>query len=600
MLNVVLRFRIDHTLITRPIPKAQQSLASLPLSESHSPRFCRFQPPWMIADITNTLHSLHPQTKPFQSPLGLHFRFRVEGFAELIQFGGMAYERVYDSSGTDDDHELPISNRNRVPRSGHMVASGRPGLVGSLPWYVQTGEHDIEAQIHELEREAYSSVLKALKVQSDTITWEKEHLMTELRKELRLSDEEHRELLQKVNADQDIQKMREWRKAFQQQPPMLMHQTSQPSLSTPTVPTPYRKPQVNQLAHSHSFPVPPMPFHPHVAAPSSHPTLAAFQQEFVMASKNENYRTEKGVSGTPMVKSVQYPMPCYSGRDQTPTQIDPQAIKVADKVACNPLIGRKVRTRWPEDDNFYEAFIANYNPNDGCHALIYDFGSGDETWEWVNLSEISPEDIQWVGEDSGIPCQGQGRGRGAYDVPGNDLKKAIQPENISGVTSGGRGRGSYDSPGNDLKKSVRPESIPVGTSGGRGRGAVHARKDFPPCHGRTRKKALEDIKLLHTASLVKEASKEILTISNALIDLLLLLSASLTFFLHLLQVEKMFSSGDPGSVDVGRVKKALRDHEKALVDAIARITEVCDGEGGGVSVTPSVMVGNRKSCFRSC
>ncbi|GAB2260865.1 hypothetical protein Droror1_Dr00011720 [Drosera rotundifolia] len=479
----------------------------------------------------------------------------------------MVYEMVYDSSGTDDDHDLLISNCNRVPRGGHMGASGRRGLVGVLPCYGQTGQHDIDSQIHQLEREAYSSVLKALKVQSDTITWEKEHLMTELRKELRLSDEEHRELLQKVNADRDIQKMREWRKAFQQQPPPV-HHTSQPCLSTPTVPTSYMTPQVNQLAHSHSFPVPPMPFHPHVAAPSSHPSSAGFQPEFVMAAKNENYGTEKAVSGTPMVKSMQYPTPCYGGRDQTPTQIEPHAIKVEDKVMCNPLIGRKVRTRWPEDNNFYEAFIANYNPNDGCHALIYDYGTGDETWEWVNLSEISPEDMQWVSKDSVISCRGQGQGRGVYEVPGNDVKKAIQPENISGVTSGGRDRGAYDSPGNDLKKSIRPESIPSRTSGGRGRGAAHARKDFPPCHSGSRKKALVDIKILHTNSLIKEA-------------------------------KKMFRSGHPGSVDVERVKKALRDHEKALVDAIARITEVCDGEGA-VCVTPSVMVGNRKSCLRSC
>jgi hypothetical protein len=28
---------------------------------------------------------------------------------------------------------------------------------------------------------------------------------------------------------------------------------------------------------------------------------------------------------------------------------------------CNPLIGRKVLTRWPEDNNFYEAVITDYN-----------------------------------------------------------------------------------------------------------------------------------------------------------------------------------------------------------------------------------------------
>jgi hypothetical protein len=28
----------------------------------------------------------------------------------------------------------------------------------------------------------------------------------------------------------------------------------------------------------------------------------------------------------------------------------------------NPLVGRRVQTRWPDDNAFYEAQIANYNP----------------------------------------------------------------------------------------------------------------------------------------------------------------------------------------------------------------------------------------------
>lgn len=98
----------------------------------------------------------------------------------------------------------------------------------------------METQIHQLEQEAYSSVLRAFKAQADAITWvcffvcllnvmflkfllglsdfyayltllifqEKESLITELRKELRLSNEEHRELLGRVNADDVIRRIR--------------------------------------------------------------------------------------------------------------------------------------------------------------------------------------------------------------------------------------------------------------------------------------------------------------------------------------------------------------------------------------------------------
>ncbi|CAN8236593.1 unnamed protein product [Cochlearia groenlandica] len=66
-------------------------------------------------------------------------------------------------------------------------------------------------------------------------------------------------------------------------------------------------------------------------------------------------------------------------------------------------VGKKVWTKWPEDNHFYEALITDYNPDDGRHALVYDINTGHETCEWVNLNEISPRDIKWEGgEDPGV------------------------------------------------------------------------------------------------------------------------------------------------------------------------------------------------------
>ncbi|RWW16596.1 hypothetical protein GW17_00019520 [Ensete ventricosum] len=79
-------------------------------------------------------------------------------------------------------------------------------MIGAIPY--SNVPNDMEVQIHRLEQDAYSSVLRAFKAQSDAITWEKEDLITELRKELRVSDEEHRELLSRVNADDIIQRIR--------------------------------------------------------------------------------------------------------------------------------------------------------------------------------------------------------------------------------------------------------------------------------------------------------------------------------------------------------------------------------------------------------
>ncbi|KAL3537299.1 hypothetical protein ACH5RR_000665 [Cinchona calisaya] len=74
----------------------------------------------------------------------------------------------------------------------------------------------------------------------------------------------------------------------------------------------------------------------------------------------------------------------------------------AEAGSLNPLIGRKVRTRWADDNQFYDAVIADYNAIEGLHALVYDINTANETWEWVNLSKISPEDILWEDEDSRI------------------------------------------------------------------------------------------------------------------------------------------------------------------------------------------------------
>lgn len=43
--------------------------------------------------------------------------------------------------------------------------------MGTMPYPRMYDETDMEAKIHQLEQEAYSSVLKAFKAQADAITW---------------------------------------------------------------------------------------------------------------------------------------------------------------------------------------------------------------------------------------------------------------------------------------------------------------------------------------------------------------------------------------------------------------------------------------------
>ncbi|GLU00226.1 hypothetical protein SLE2022_176070 [Rubroshorea leprosula] len=420
----------------------------------------------------------------------------------------MDYE-PYDSSGTDDD--LPPSHQNRVPRGGRITGNGRPAIA-SVPYPRMYGETDMEAQIHQLEQEAYTSVLRAFKAQADAITWEKESLITELRKELRLSNEEHRELLGRVNADDLIRRIREWRQAGGIQSSMLnAAQAVRDPVPSPTVSASRKKQKITQSVPSQSFAGPSPSYHPQTVAPSHQPSSSTAKRGTLTGSKGKKHKP--GLPGASSMKSTQYPSSGQTGRGQAVNRVSTGAALMGDPAegaAFDALIGKRVRTRWPDDNNFYEAVITDYNPVEGRHALVYDIGTANETWEWVNLSEISPEDIQWEG-DPGIPH------RGGYGGPGHVINRSSGRDVVSGV---GRGRGITKGP---------------------------SRKDFFASQNGIGKRAPDDIQILHTDTLIKE-------------------------------VERVFGANHPDPLEIEKAKRVLKEHEESLIDAIARLADISDGE----------------------
>ncbi|XP_071936294.1 protein EMSY-LIKE 3-like isoform X2 [Coffea arabica] len=418
----------------------------------------------------------------------------------------------YDSSGTDDD--LPPSHQNRMPRGGARVAgNGRPPVMGSVPYPRMMGETDMEAQIHQLEQEAYSSVLRAFKAQADAISWEKESLITELRKELRLSNEEHRELLGRVNADDVIRRIREWRQSGGHQPAMLgAGQAVHDPVPSPSVSASRKKQKIAPSLPSQSFGGPSPSFHPQAVAGTNQPSSSAGKRGPMVGTKGKKHKSGQMLPNASSMK-MQYPPSGPTGRSQFGNRVSSggHASEPAEAGSFNQLIGRKVRTRWPDDNNFYEAIVADYNAIEGLHALVYDMGTANETWEWVNLAEISSEDIHWEGEDPGISHHG------GY---------------------GGSGRGMNRTVGRD-----------GGPGAGRGRGMLkgQSRKDFLPSQNGIGKKGSDDIQLLHTDTLIKE-------------------------------VERVFSASHPDPQEIEKAKKVLKEHEQALVDAIARLGDISDGE----------------------
>ncbi|CAN4095123.1 unnamed protein product [Withania somnifera] len=308
---------------------------------------------------------------------------------------------------------------------------------------------DMEVQIHNLEQEAYGAILRAFKAQSDALTWEKESLITELRKELRVSDDEHRDLLTKVNADNLIHRIREWRKTMGNQP---VHD----QLPSPTVSESRKRPKMSQSVIM-PLGAPLESLHHQTIAASTQPTTPG--AKWGAAPGNGVFRSRPGQQVFSSSKPGHYPQAVPGSSSAL------RSGELAERPR-DPLIGRRVMTRWPDDNNFYEAIITDYNAVDGRHALVYDINTPNETWEWVDLKEICSVDIRWIGDDPGISRVVGGGGPG-YGV--NTL-------------SAGRGR-----------RFSRQQS----------------ENDFHASENRNIQRTSDEIEILHTETLLKKVEKVI-------------------------------------------------------------------------------------------
>ncbi|XP_042452546.1 protein EMSY-LIKE 1-like isoform X2 [Zingiber officinale] len=418
-----------------------------------------------------------------------------------------------------------------------MMTGYKRNVVGAMPY--SRMQNDMEIQIHQLEQAAYNSILRAFKAQSDALTWEKESLITDLRKELRVSGEEHRELLSRVNVDDIIQRIREWRREGGLQSGLFNNIQLDGPTPSPSISASHKR-QRTQAAPSLSFDAPSPGLHLQpsssaakrrtaIGAKGKKPKTVSIRSikftrchssdimQFIMHSNSRVEVTStiqsQAIPSAASTKTMQYPSAGPSGRGQVPACKNssgaPAVNEAAKKIPCDPLIGRKVMTRWPEDNNFYEAVIMEYNPVAGLHGLIYDVGTGKETYEWVNLKEILPEDIRWEGGDPGISHRS-----------GQSIKKP----------------------------SGRTRAAP-----GAGRGRItrkkQAKKDFPPFQNGINKKSLDHLEIFNTEMLIRE-------------------------------VEKVFVANHPDPVAMEKAKALLKEHEQSLIDAIARLAGASDGESG--------------------
>uniref|UniRef100_A0A0E0QP01 ENT domain-containing protein n=1 Tax=Oryza rufipogon TaxID=4529 RepID=A0A0E0QP01_ORYRU len=382
-----------------------------------------------------------------------------------VDYGG---GQASDSSGTADDLPPPYPSNRGIRGSGRVSGNGR----AIVPAGSYTRAHtDMATQIHHLEQEAYCSVLRAFKAQSDAITWEKEGLITELRKELRVSDVDHRELLNRVNSDDIIRSIREWRSAGG--PQAMLPNNAQPMHDLAPSPTTSGRKRQKTSQSFPALPAPPPVMHSQQLALQGPPSSSTAKKGASSGAKGKKTKPGQKVPGGPSVKAMTSSAG-PSGRGPHMNRNFPVGLvsfEPSEALHINPLINRKVMSRWPEDNSFYEATITDYNPETDLYALAYDINTANESWEWVDLKQMGPEDIRWQGDDPGIY-------QGVRGAPGSGGKKS---SSRGGPTPGtGRGRG--------LPKHV-------------------SRKDFPPSQNGVGKRSSDDIDILHTESLIKEVER---------------------------------------------------------------------------------------------
>ncbi|KAA8516906.1 hypothetical protein F0562_017276 [Nyssa sinensis] len=135
----------------------------------------------------------------------------------------------------------------------------------------------LESQIHSIETEAYGAVLRAFISQSDVLSWGKEGLITDLRKELNVTDHEHRKLLAKIDSDESVRMIREWRKGTSHAHKSLSSKMNAPDFVLSSAGNASHK----ILKTSHA-PVSTLQKY----VPHSRPTLAAVPSSFPVQIKN--------------------------------------------------------------------------------------------------------------------------------------------------------------------------------------------------------------------------------------------------------------------------------------------------------------------------
>eukprot|EP00897_Mesotaenium_endlicherianum_P010665 jgi/Mesen1/9627/ME000669S09066 len=271
----------------------------------------------------------------------------------------------------DYDDDLTTSGRYPRPQRG-VAGNGR-----SAPPPSYRGHSLADRQLEQLEADAYIAVVRAFAGQAESITWAKETVLSTLRTELHVTEEQHKSFCMRVHSDDSLRQIRERRAtgdtgfaANQLPPPMDTSpgtvggsQSRKKARTGPPPPAPVARPLAMQAPKASILDIP------------GPPSSITKTRSAVKSSKSKQKRPH--------------------GRGGHAADVSAAA---ASNMEINPLVGKRLKMVWNENgtQKWYDGVVSDYNPAKGEHSIIYDFGTDHESFEWVNLDEVPEDELMWV------------------------------------------------------------------------------------------------------------------------------------------------------------------------------------------------------------
>ncbi|MCO5574310.1 hypothetical protein L7F22_028093 [Adiantum nelumboides] len=203
------------------------------------------------------------------------------------------------------------------------------------------GRSGADQHLRKLEKEAYVAVLRAFTAQSEVITWGKEQLLVTLRQELRISDEQHLEVLKGMDSNAAPQQFRDRR----------LPEEDGGSMYAPNIDLAAGARKKPKTSHSLQANLPPPPMKSAFPSPPP-PPPPPVTSHAKRAPPGGGSRSKKSKGGRQH----------GNASSSKPVQFGGMPAADGSISGINPWVGKRVKIRWPADNSFYDAVVSDWDP----------------------------------------------------------------------------------------------------------------------------------------------------------------------------------------------------------------------------------------------